>query len=76
MQKIISLKLLPSEASKRNHNKTIYCSNEAVTSSAVNGYIIIKHLLMQEANNHGLYLTLKAFINEPCQTQRITFFYF
>jgi uncharacterized protein len=67
MQKIISLKLLPSEAADEQSVKQYIAKTEAVKESAVTGYNIIKHSIDARGRQSWVNLSVQAFINEPYQ---------
>ena len=65
MQKIISLKLLPSEGANETLVKKYLAKAEAVPVAAVTGYIVQKHSIDARGKQPWINLSLKAFINEP-----------
>ncbi|HMK26178.1 MAG TPA: NAD(P)/FAD-dependent oxidoreductase [Chitinophagaceae bacterium] len=71
MQKIISLKLLPSEAGSLVHIKQYIAKAEAVSVSAVSGFTILKHSIDARGRQPWINLSLKAFINEPFQPREL-----
>jgi uncharacterized protein len=76
MQKIISLRLLPSEAANEALVKQYIAQAEAITQSIVFGYVLIKHSIDARGRQPWVNLTLKAFINEPFQPRTIIPFQF
>lgn len=76
MQKTISLKLLPSEASNETIVKKYIAQAEAVKLSAVSGYTILKHSIDARGRQAWINLSVKAFINEPFQSREVIPFYF
>ncbi len=76
MQKIISLKLLPSEAANEATVRNYIASAEAVKPSAISGYLIQKHSIDARGRQPWVNLSLKAFINEPFQTREPISFQF
>jgi uncharacterized protein len=76
MQKIISLKLLPSEAANEKLIKKYIASSEAVNSSEVSSFIIIKQSIDARGKQPWIVLTLKAFINEPAGQRGLLSFSF
>ena len=76
MQKIISLKLLPSEAGNETVVKNYIAKTESVKVSAVSGYIILKHSIDARGRQPWINLSLKAFINEPFQSRELLAFDF
>ena len=76
MQKIISLKLLPSEAANETVVKNYIAKAEAVKVSAVSGYTILKHSIDARSRQPWINLSLKAFINEPFQSRELLVFDF
>ena len=71
MQKIISLKLLPSEAGSPILIKQYLAKAEAVSVSAVSGFTIFKHSIDARGRQPWINLSLKAFINEPFQPREL-----
>lgn len=67
MQKVISLKLLPSEAANETLIKNYIAQAEAVKVSAVSGFHIVKHSIDARGKQPWINLSLKVFINEPFQ---------
>ena len=65
MQKIISLKLLPSEAASETIVKKYIAQAETVKVSSVSGFIILKHSIDARGRQPWINLSLKAYINEP-----------
>lgn len=76
MQKIISLKLLPSEAANEAIVKKYLAQAEAVSTDAVTGYHILKHSIDARGRQPWINLSLKAFINEPFQNREFTHLHF
>ena len=76
MQKTISLKLLPSEASNQTLVRQYIASAESVKVSAISGYIILKHSIDARSRQPWINLSLKAFINEPFQSRELLLFNF
>ncbi len=67
MQKVISLKLLPSEAADETLIKKYIAQAEGVSVSSVSGFLILKHSIDARGKQPWINLSLKAFINEPFQ---------
>ena len=65
MQKVISLKLLPSEAANDTLIKNYIAQAEAVKVSSVSGFHILKHSIDARGKQPWINLSVKAFINEP-----------
>ena len=76
MQKIITLKLLPSEASDESLVKKYIASAEAVNASSISGYIIQKHSIDARGKQPWINLSLKVFIDEPFQERELLQFDF
>src|ERR1700741_19842 len=69
MQKTISLKLLPSEAGSLILIKQYIAKAEAVSVSAVSGFIILKHSIDARGRQPRINLSLRAFTSEPFQSR-------
>ncbi len=65
MQKTITIKLLPSEAADETSIKNYIARYEGVSSSAITGYIILKHSIDARSRQPWINLTVKAYIHEP-----------
>lgn len=65
MQKLITLKLLPSEAADDSSVKKYIASAEAIKPAAVSGYNILKRSIDARGRQPWINLTVQAFINEP-----------
>jgi uncharacterized FAD-dependent dehydrogenase len=76
MQKMISLKLLPSEAADQTVIKNYIAQSEAVTISSVSGFLILKQSIDARGKQPWINLSLKAFINEPFQQRELMLFDF
>ncbi len=76
MQKIISIKLLPSEAADELSVKKYIARTEAIKSIAISGYTILKQSIDARGKQAWVNLTLRAFINEPYQQREISSFSF
>ena len=76
MQKILTLKLLPSEAGNETLVKKYIARTEAVTLTAVTGFIILKHSIDARGRQAWINLSLKAYINEPFQQRELMQFAF
>jgi uncharacterized protein len=76
MQKIISLKLLPSEAADELSVKNYIARAEAINSTAISGYNIIKQSIDARGKQTWINLTIQAFINEPYQQRELSSFSF
>jgi uncharacterized FAD-dependent dehydrogenase len=76
MQKIISLKLLPSEAANEQAIKQCIAVSEAINPSGVWGYNIIKSSIDARGKQAWVNLTLQSFIEEPWQQRELLSFRF
>ena len=76
MQKIISLKLLPSEAASDQLRKKYLANAAAVNPELVSGYNVIKQSIDARGKQVWINLTLRAFINEPWQQREMIAFSF
>jgi uncharacterized protein len=76
MQKIITLRLLPSEAASQILIKQYIAEAEAVKVSAVSGFIILKHSIDARSRQPKINISLKSFINEPFQPRKLLRFDF
>ncbi|MBL7741530.1 MAG: FAD-binding protein [Chitinophagaceae bacterium] len=70
MQKILSFKLLPSEAADETAVKNYIAKTEAVSTSAVHGYNILKRSIDARSKQAWVNLTVQAFIDEPYQERK------
>src|SRR5689334_11016863 len=71
MQKILSLKLLPSEAADKSAIKKYIAAAEAVKSASVSGYNILKQSIDARGKQTWININLVAFINEPYQQRKL-----
>jgi hypothetical protein len=76
MQKTILLKLLPSEAVNEQLIKQYIAKAEAVNSSAVSGYHILKSSIDARSKQAWVNLQLQAYINEPYEQRQLQTFKF
>jgi uncharacterized protein len=76
MQKIISLKLLPSEAASQSSIKEYIAKAEAVQVSAISGFTITRHSIDARSKQPWVTLSVKAYINEPFQQRELQQFHF
>ena len=76
MQKIISLKLLPSEAANETVIKKYIASSELVEISTVSGFTILKHSIDARGKQPWINISLKAYIKEPFQQREFMQFNF
>ncbi|MEI9911957.1 MAG: FAD-binding protein [Bacteroidota bacterium] len=76
MQKIISIKLLPSEAADEATVKSYLAKSEAVNTTAISGYTILKQSIDARGKQAWVNITVQAFINEPYQIRELTSFSF
>ena len=74
MQKVLSVKLLPSEVSDENRIKNKIASSEGVKSSDISGYFINKRSIDARGKQVYYIVSLTAFINEPfVERQKLVF---
>jgi uncharacterized protein len=71
MQKMLSLKLLPSEAIDESAIKKYIAAAEAVKTASISGYNIVKQSIDARGKQTWINLSLVAFINEPHQTRQL-----
>jgi len=71
MQKIISLKLLPSEAADESVIKKYIAATAAVKSASISGYNILKQSIDARGKQSWINLNVAAFINEPYQQRNL-----
>ena len=76
MQKIISLRLLPSEAANETLVQQYIANAVALKVSAVSGYHILKHSIDARGRQTWINLSVKAFINEPLPPRELIPFSF
>ncbi len=76
MQKIISLKLLPSEAANETVIKKYIASSEQVEVSTVSGFTILKHSIDARGKQPWINISLKVYIKEPFQQREFMRFDF
>ncbi len=76
MQKTIILKLLPSEAANEQLIKQYIAKAEAVNSSAVSGYHILKSSIDARSKQAWVNLQLQAYISEPYEQRQLQTFKF
>jgi uncharacterized protein len=76
MQKVISLKLLPSEAASETVIKEYIALTESVKVSSVTGFNILKQSIDARSKQPLINLSLKAFINELFQQRELMLFDF
>jgi uncharacterized FAD-dependent dehydrogenase len=76
MQKIISIKLLPSEAADERAVKKYIAASGSVKDSAISGYTILKQSIDARGKQAWINMTVRAFINEPWQEREILSFSF
>jgi uncharacterized FAD-dependent dehydrogenase len=76
MQKIISLKLLPSEAASLSTIKEYIAKAEAVQVSAISGFTITRHSIDARSKQPWVTLSVMAYINEPFQQRELQQFRF
>ena len=65
MQKVLSVKLLPTEAFDENKIKTKIAASIGVNASAITGYLINKRSIDARSKQVYYIVSLTAFINEP-----------
>lgn len=76
MQKKITLKLLPSEATNSSIVHQYIAKAEAVSIEAITGYTILKKSIDARSKQPWIVLTLLVFINEPYQNRELLEFRF
>ncbi len=76
MHKIISLRLLPSEAANELVIRKYLAEAAAVKVSAVSGFTILKRSIDARGRQPRINLSMKAFINEPFQPRELLQFDF
>lgn len=76
MQKIISLRVLPSEAADTQLVKKYIALAESVKVTAVIGFTILKQSIDARGKQPWVQLSLNAFINEPVQPRSLLTFSF
>ena len=76
MQKIISLKLLPSEAASEQLVKKYLAVAAAVKTNSVSGYNILKQSIDARGKQVWIHLIAQTFINEPWHQREILSFSF
>ncbi len=76
MQKTIILKLLPSEAANEQVIKQYIAKAEAVNSTAVSGYYILKSSIDARSKQAWVNLQLQTYINEPYEQRQLQTFQF
>ena len=65
MQKVISLKLLPSEAANEHSVKQYIAKSEGVKPADISGYNILKRSIDARGKQAWINLTIQSFIKEP-----------
>jgi len=76
MQKNISLRLLPSEASNESTIKKYIARSEGISETSVTGYTILKQSIDARGKQPLINLTLQSFINEPFHHRETATFHF
>src|SRR5262245_46572492 len=76
MQKIITLRLLPSEAASEPIIKEYIAAAENMQVSAVTGFIIQKQSIDARGKQVWINLSIKTFINEPFRKRELISFDF
>jgi uncharacterized FAD-dependent dehydrogenase len=76
MQKIISLKLLPSEAADDSSIRTQIARAVSVSEGVISGYNIIKRSIDARGKQTWINLTLQTFIDEPYRQRELISFSF
>lgn len=76
MQKLISLKLLPSEAASETAVKKYIAGAAAVKPTDISGFTILKRSIDARGRQAWINLTVQAFINEPYQQRELMPFNF
>ncbi|HUR67541.1 MAG TPA: hypothetical protein VMZ03_14405, partial [Chitinophagaceae bacterium] len=76
MQKIISLRMLPSEAASDIAVKNYLARSESINPSAISGYYPLKRSIDARGRQPWINLSVKAYINEPFQERETIHFDF
>ncbi|HRX92656.1 MAG TPA: FAD-dependent oxidoreductase [Chitinophagaceae bacterium] len=76
MQKIISLRLLPSEAASETAIKDWVAKTEGINVETITGFTITKRSIDARSRNPLINLQLKAYINEPFTEREVLSFHF
>ncbi|MBK5272819.1 MAG: FAD-dependent oxidoreductase [Bacteroidia bacterium] len=76
MQKILTAKLLPSEAADIELIKEYIAKAAVVNASSVSGFHILKSSIDARGKQTWVNLSLKAFIDEPSQRRKLMYFDF
>lgn len=76
MQKIITLKLLPSEAANEQSIKQYIAQCEAINANDVTGYNILKKSIDARGKQTWISLSIQSFIQEPWQQRERLSFHF
>src|SRR5438876_748239 len=76
MQKILNLKLLPSEAADETAIKNYIAAAEGQKQKAISGFTILKRSIDARGKQAWINLSLQAFINEPFQKRSLLSFDF
>ena len=76
MQKIISLKLLPSEAASEQVVKQCIAALESKSPGDICGYNILKSSIDARGKQAWVHLTIQSFIEEPWQQRQLLSFTF
>lgn len=71
MQKTLTLKLLPAEASDDSILKNYIAQSIGTNQASVKGYTILKKSIDARGRQPLIHLTLQAFINEPFQKRKL-----
>ena len=76
MQKIHSIKLLPSEAANEQLVKKNIAASLGVKTTSITGYVIKKRSIDARGRQAWMHLTLKVYIDEPWQPRNLIDFEF
>src|SRR5687767_2097568 len=76
MQKIHSIKLLPSEAANEQLVKKYIATALGVKTTSITGYVIKKRSIDARGRQAWMHLTLKVYIDEPWQPRKLVEFEF
>src|SRR4030095_16709477 len=71
MQKVLSLKLLPSDASNDGIIKYYISEITGTKQSSVSGYNILKRSIDARSKQPWINLSVQAFLNEPWQQRKL-----
>src|SRR5690349_3571111 len=76
MQKIINLRLLPSESSDESVIRDYISSSTGFRPQSINGFQVVKSSIDARGKQPWVQLSLKVFINEPAADRELMEFHF